>query len=129
MIVTKQVLKRPNRMPCLGDLRARAILHVRSMRVPDFESVDFDEDFAGIEVWASIKSTVGKVQFTDVGIDTAITHKFVIRYRDDVSAETYVEFERRRFNVVSVEDLEERHEFLSLNCREHGSKDLESTKS
>lgn len=113
--------KLDHRGASIGNMRNRIILHDSIIKAPLFGSVDFDEDFQGLEAWAAIKSVSGKVLFDSVGVGQEVTHEVFIRYDYNVNAETYVQVDDgRRFKVLSVEDFEERHEYMRLLCTERG---------
>ncbi len=124
----RTVVRRPNRTLCLGDLKEQIILHTRDLTEPEYGEVDATEDFNPIKsVWAAIKTTSGKAFFAGVHGDVSVTHEISIRYRDDVSAETWIELKTGSLlDIVAVENLEERDEWLKLQCSERGSKALGS---
>lgn len=130
-MATRVEVRRPRRKLCIGDLRDRIILQSRDITEPAFGARDFDEDFKQQDgVWASIRTTAGKVFFDGVNTDIAVTHEIRIRYDSRVTAETWIELEDgRRLDVVNVEDLEERKEYLTLLCTERGLGDREAAKS
>jgi SPP1 family predicted phage head-tail adaptor len=119
--------RRPHRQVCLGDLDKRIKLHSRAIQPPQFQSLDLTERFEQTkEVWAKVITVTGKTIFAGINLDVALTHEIDIRYRDDVSSETWVEFEGNLLDIVATEDLEERHEFLRLACTARGDKDTAS---
>ncbi len=122
---TRQTVRRGRRKLCLGDLRDRICLQTRSITEPAFGSVEPGEDFVGdSEVWALVKTTAGKVFFNGVNADLSISHEILIRYDPAVTAETWRELEDgRRLDIVNVEDLEDRKEYLRLFCTDRGTKD------
>jgi SPP1 family predicted phage head-tail adaptor len=123
--VTKEILKRKTRVSCIGDLSERVKLHDRNMQVPEFGSADFSEKFSGTKtVWANINTAAGKVFFTGASIDVGLTHEIIIRYDEAVTSETWIEFDDRNLKIVSVENLDERSEFMKLRCTDRGDKDL-----
>jgi SPP1 family predicted phage head-tail adaptor len=123
--VAKEVIKRKNRISCIGDMRERVKLHDRALRVPEFGSSDFTENFSGTKtVWANVKTVSGQTFFTGANIDVSLTHSIIIRYDESVTSETWVELNNNNLKIISVEDLDERHEFLRLRCTERGDKDL-----
>ncbi len=124
----RKVIRRPRRVLCVGDLDTRVILHNRLLQEPDFGEVDFKEDFKALqEVWAKIKTTSGKAFFSGAHVDVSVTHEISIRYRADVSSETWIELlDGRLLDVVAVENLEERDEWLVMPCTERGDKSLGS---
>jgi len=114
-------LRRKHRKVCIGDLDNLIKLQNRSIEAPLFEEVDFDEDFQDhAEVWAKIETAAGKVVFDGVDTDVNVTHLITIRYDAAVTSETWIEFEGRRIDIVAVEDLEERHEWMLLLCNHRG---------
>lgn len=127
-VSNRTVLRRPNRTLCIGDLKDQIILHVRDLTEPVFGEVDATEDFNKISnVWASIKTTSGKAFFAGISGDVSVTHEISIRYRDDVSAETWIELKTGSLlDIVAIENLEEKDEWLRLQCSERGSKALGS---
>lgn len=125
----RTTLRRPNRTLCLGDLKEQIILHDRDLTEPEYGEVDATEDFTPINnVWASIKTVSGKSFFAGINEgDVAITHEVSIRYRSDVSSETWIELKTGSLlDIVAIENLEERDEWLRLQCNERGIKALGS---
>jgi SPP1 family predicted phage head-tail adaptor len=125
MIVAKTLLLRKRREPCLGDLRQRVKLHDRDIQEPKFGDPDFTEEFSGTKVvWASVKTIMGQTIFTGANVDVALSHEIIIRFDERVNSETWIEFEGNNLNIVNVEDLDERHDFMRLRCMKRGDKDL-----
>lgn len=123
--MTKEVLKRKNRVSCVGDMRERVKLHIRAIEEPGFDETNFTEQYSGTKiVWANIKTVSGKTFFTDVNVDVRLTHEIVIRYDEDINAETWIEYNGRNLKIVDTEDLDERHDFLRLKCTDRGDKDF-----
>ena len=121
----RTILTRPKRESCIGDMRDRIKLHIREIQSPEFSSQNFTEKFSGTkEVWANVKTVVGRTLFTGANIDVALTHEIIIRYDEDVTSETWIEFQSNNLKIVTVEDLDNRHDFMRLKCTERGDKDL-----
>lgn len=96
-------------------------LENRTITPPDFGSPDFDEAFStAATVDALIDTQRGSTLFDGVATDRPVTHKFCIEYIAGVTAETWVLFGGRRFDVVDVENYEERDFCLILRCAERG---------
>jgi len=109
---------------CIGDLDKRINLFSRSIKAPTNSSVDFDEEFVKeYEKWAMIHTTRGAELFDGVSLTNAFTHKIYIRYEEGITQEDWIEFNNDKYDIVDVEDLEERHEFLLLKCKIRGDKD------
>lgn len=106
------------RVVCAGDLNKRITLQGRSITPPIFGSADFTETFAaGNERWAAINTIAGKTIFDGMNQkDVALTHEIFIRYDATVTAETWILYNGRRFDIAAVEDMEERHEWMRLLC-------------
>jgi SPP1 family predicted phage head-tail adaptor len=107
----------------VGDLNQRITLQDRDIVPPIFGDADFDEDFsADNERWASIQTVHGKTFFDGVNQrDVNLTHEIFIRYDATVTAETWILYDGRRFDIVAVEDLDEQHTFMRLQCIDKGS--------
>ena len=115
-------IKKKSRKVCTGDLRDRITLQDRSIAP---EEIDFTENFSNnIEVWAMIATVRGLESFDGVNVETLVTHNIYIRFLPGVTEETWVLFDDRRFDIVDVENLDERKTFLLLRCKERGQKDI-----
>ena len=53
-----------------------------------------------------------------------MTHEIIVRYDETITAESWIEFDDNNLKIVSVEDLDNRHDFLKLRCTNRGDKDL-----
>ncbi len=114
-------LRRKRRQPCIGDLDTQIVLQDRSI-TPPTTTVDFSETFTeNATVWAGMSTGRGKTTFDGSNTEQDITHEFTIRFLSGITAETWILFESRRFDILDVEDFEERHEWLILRCNERGS--------
>jgi SPP1 family predicted phage head-tail adaptor len=110
----------------VGDLNQRITLQDRDIVPPIFGGPDFIEDFTeDNERWAAIQTVHGKTFFDGVNQrDVNLTHEIFIRYDSTVTAETWILYNSRRFDIVSVEDLDEQHEFMRLLCIDKGTSQL-----
>lgn len=103
-------------------------LQNRAIVPPAFGAADFDEAFSGdVTVTALIDTRRGSTLFDGVATDRPITHKFCIEYLAGVTAETWVLFGGRRFDVVDVENRGEDDECLVLRCTERGAGEAAKT--
>lgn len=118
----KGSLPKRRRSACVGDLRDRIEVADRAIQEPGFDSPDFGEKFQNRRVrWARINTVSGRTIFDGVGVERVITHEIVLRYEAGITSETWVVLEGcRRLDVLKVEDLEERREWLLLLCSETG---------
>lgn len=110
------------RRPCIGDMKETIVLQTRAITPINSESVDFSEDFAtSFTVQASTRTVRGKEIFDGTNIVGSITHEFTIRYNALITQEYWVLFNSERFNILDVEDLDERHRFMVLRCTDRGT--------
>jgi len=98
----------------------------RNITPPSGDSVDYSETFdPGSEEWAAVQTmSRGPILFDRTNIARQITHLFMIRYRDDVTSEVWVEYENVNYDILSAENLEQRNEYLFLYCVIRGIKTL-----
>jgi SPP1 family predicted phage head-tail adaptor len=59
--------------------------------------------------------------FDGTNTEVDISHVFYIRFDDSVSSETWILFEDARYDIVTTEDLDMRHEWMRLNCVVRGA--------
>jgi len=124
-----QKIQRKKRQICIGDMDEQILLQDRGIGEPLFGSVDFGEDFTNIAtVWAAVETVNGKTFFDSVNTETDITHHFYIRFDASVTAETWITWDSRRFDILKPEDYDGRKEFMKLTCAERGAKTIEATK-
>jgi head-tail adaptor len=107
-------------------------LQNRAIEEPDFDDFDYDETFTdavpGEDVYALIETINGVTIFDGVATDVNVTHHFYINVIDGITAETWVEFDSRRFDVLRAENLDERSEYMRLICTERGANTFEASK-
>lgn len=119
-----QPIKRKHRKPCIGDMDTLITLENRVIEAPDFDTVDFDETFTAPNppVWSLVQTVKGKTFFDSTGTEFDVTHWIYIEFDSTVTAETWVKLDDgRRLDILDTEDLEERREFLLLQCVDRGS--------
>lgn len=115
---------------CIGDLNQKIKVQVRTLNAPE-SGTHFDLTFADLkEVWAMVKTTRGTELFDGVGLTNAYTHEFYIRYSSSfaVNAQSWLLWNDDRYNIVDVENLDERNEFLLLKAIKKGDKDINANK-
>ena len=111
------------RSACIGALDRLITLQNRAIQPPAFGQVDFGEGFSGdAAVWANVRTVHGKTFFDSVStVEREITHEITIRYDATVTAETWILLDDgRRVDILNTEDLDERHEWLLLQCTDKG---------
>lgn len=114
------------RQICIGAMDKLITLKGRDITPPKDNSVDYTQTFdSGALEWSDVKTLPrGPIMFDRTNTARQVTHIFQLRYRDDITAQTWVEYENVNYDVISVEDLEERHEFLFLYAVKRGNKTL-----
>jgi SPP1 family predicted phage head-tail adaptor len=112
-----QKIRRSKRQVCVGDLDTEVILQDRAIKGITTSNVNFDETFAdAATVWAMIETVAGATVFDSTNTEVALTHRIYIRFDATVTAETWVEIDNDKYDIVTVEDLDRRSEFMRLNC-------------
>lgn len=81
-------------------------------------SLDFKKK---IVVWASIETVVGVVIFDSVNMDRTISHKMVIRYLPFLTAEYWIWYESKYYDIVKIENWGEEKRYQTLHCNVRGS--------
>lgn len=118
-------IRRKHRKVCIGDLDTLVKLLNRALTAP-LTGVDASETFTDFQadpnVYSLMETVSGKTFFDGIATDINVTHNIYILFITGVTAETWIEFDNRRFDVLDVEDLDERHEFLKLVCNDRGEK-------
>lgn len=119
-------LKRRRRRVCIGDLDSRVRVMRRAQVPPVAGSVDAAFAFSAVEtdgyVWAMIETQDGKTVFDGVATDRRVTHVVTIRTLAGVTATSWVLLDDgSRLDVVLVETMDERGEFMRLLCDARGS--------
>ncbi len=122
-------IRRKKRKICIGDLDTEIILQNRVLTEPLFDSVDFDETFNPVAtVLAMVNTVSGKTFFDGVNTDVNITHEIGIRFDATVTTETWIELNGNRIDILDVNNLEERGEWMLLTCVDRGSTSKNATK-
>jgi len=122
-------IRKKKRQVCIGAMDNEIQLQDRNIIPPVFGSPDFDDNFSTTAtVWAAINTVDGRTFFDGVNTETPITHVFFIRFDSTVTSETWILFDLRRFDILKVEDFEERGEFMKLICIDRGLASAAATK-
>lgn len=121
-----QPIQKKRRNVCIGDLEDRVTLENRAIQAPDFDTVDFDEEFTAPNppVWALLETVSGKTFFDGVSTEQDITDWIYINFDATVTAETWVKLDDgSRLDILRVENLDRRSEFMLLHCTDRGDKE------
>lgn len=124
-----QKMQRKKRSACVGDLRDEVILWDRDIKAPAFGSAQQTQTYSNnLTVWASISTVRGKEIFNGTQLVGVKTHNIIIRFDSgrDITEENVVEFKGNYYDVLEVQNLEERDEWLELGCGILGDKTQEN---
>lgn len=120
-------IKIKSRKICIGDLTSRVKLQTRSLTAGNSGSIESIETFTDIvEVWAAIETTRGSQLWDGVEVSNPFTHKIYIRYRNDIEFTEWLEYSNEKYDIVDVENLEHKNEWLLLMCTRKGDKTKEA---
>lgn len=101
----------------IGELRHRVNLQSSSASQNDYgEQTESWTTYT--TVWAAIKTLSGRELEHAQQISAEATHRVTARYNSSVTEENRVIFGSRTFEVVSINNPEERNEYLILLCKE-----------
>ena len=100
----------------VGELRHKVTVQ-KPITVSDagYESVSYTDVAT---VWASIAPLKGREFWTAKQIASTVTHRVIIRYRSDVSANYRILFGSRVFDIETVRNIDERGRWLVMECIE-----------
>ena len=114
-------IRRKRRNVCIGDMRDRVIIQTRAITVPDANSVDFTEVFSADQtVWALVETKTGTQVFDGTNIVGIATHNIYIRFITGVTFQKWLRFKNVIYDILDVQNLEERDEFYLLRCSLRG---------
>jgi SPP1 family predicted phage head-tail adaptor len=123
MTICKDI-KYPKRNYCVGDLKYLIVIYNRQILAPENGSVDFILNFEeNATVYAAMKTTKGVTVFDSANIERVATHEIGIRYLEGITAECWVEFNGKKLDVLTVENIDEQNDWLRLVCNERGEQD------
>ncbi|MEE8341967.1 MAG: phage head closure protein [Candidatus Neomarinimicrobiota bacterium] len=115
-----QIIGPKHKKICAGDLRQRIEIQTRSITSPA-DCINFDELFTTVEtVFASIETVNGQTVFDSTNTEVIVTHKIYIRFLSTVTAETWLQFNNEKYDILKVENIDNRNEYLILRCNKRG---------
>lgn len=117
-------VKRKHRKICIGDVNDLICLQDRAITAP-LSGVDATEEFEDIdaEIWALVETSKGETVFDETNTEIDVTHRIYISFLECITAETWIKFKNKRYDILNVENLEERDEWLLLRCTNRGTGD------
>lgn len=107
---------------CIGDLKDRIQIYSRSITSPLNSGVDFGESFAEPKVmYAMTETTNGETIFDATNTETVVTHNFYIRYLPNLTAEGWILFKQKYYDILNVENLNEEDRFMLIKANLRGT--------
>jgi len=126
-MASRNIQSRKLRKISVGDMRECISLEERTMTAPVFGSASFTERYVSIdEVWSKIETSFNNRIFDGVALDEVPSHKFTIRWRDDVTSETRIRYSDVLYRIVKTDNYEMRDEYLELYALIDGDDDKEA---
>ncbi len=121
----------PHRKYCAGDLRERITLEDRDIQ-PPFDT-NFTESFSNPTIIPAAVKTIsggglsgaGVTVFDSSNIEQVVTHDFIIRFRVGVTQEKWIRWRNERYNILVVENVDGRNEWLRMRTTVRGDDTLE----
>lgn len=109
---------------CAGDMTQIAELQGRNLRGAKLGSNSHTINFTTVVTMRCAIATLkpGTIVF-DGSNDRAASHDFFMNYVDfpSVTAENWILYDGREFDILNVENLEEQNRFFRLRCNERGT--------
>jgi SPP1 family predicted phage head-tail adaptor len=104
-------------LPEVGELRSRLTFQVAN---------EIDDGYGGKQVewadrfnaWAYIEPLSGREYFDAMQIQTEISHRVIVRYRNDITPDMRIKYGGRILEIEAVIDIGNQHRFLEILCRE-----------
>lgn len=120
-------IRKKKRQYCAGDLVDEVIIEDRNI-TPVLEGVDFGEEFTEkYKAMAAINTVSGKTFFDGINTEINVTHIIGLRFDATVTAECWINFNGRRIDILDLENLDERNEWMEATCVERGLDTLDAS--
>ena len=69
-------------------------------------------------VWAAVMPISGREFYAAQQSQSEVTHNVHIRYRPGINTAMRILYRKRKFQIISIIDHEERHQSLLIKCKE-----------
>jgi len=110
---------------CSGDMTFVISIQDRELKGAGFGTTTHTIDFTTVE---TIRAAIGTLKpgteiFDGSNVAQTVTHDFFINHIDfpAITAENWILYDGRRFDIVNVERLDERKRYIRLRCNEKGT--------
>lgn len=103
--------------PLIGELRHRITFQIPVVQDDGYggEEKAWQDAFSA---WASIKPISGREYYDAMSIQSEVTHRIRVRYRPDITTDMRIEHGDRIYEIEAVIDIDSRHKYLEILCRE-----------
>ena len=119
--------RRKRRTIALGDLSQKIDIQTRTLESNFSPNRDDTNVFTLYkQIWACVNTLNGSAIFDGINWRRHYTHEIFIRYRSDITEEHWVNYKNKRYDIVSVENLDERDDWLRILAIESGTDDDEN---
>lgn len=104
-------------------MRAGKLRHRITIEQPTAGSADVygerDDSWSEFaERWASVEPLTGREFFAAQQVQSAVTHKVILRHLEGVTEQMRIKHDSRYLYVISVRNIAERDRMLELLCAE-----------
>lgn len=121
-------IRKKHRQVCVGDLEDFGTVNSRALSKANSGDVDFAETFTEkLQLFMLIESKRGETIFDEVDVEQVVTHHIYVPFIDGLTSEDWIDVETKRFDIIDVEDLDNRHEFQLCRCTNRGLATKEAT--
>lgn len=121
----KTIKKQANKI-CISKLNAKIEIQTSSFQNADAPGEESSLVFNTISTTWSMVKTANNLNYNNgVNADSSITHLFYIRFNPsmDFFQELFILYKNRRFNVNSIENIDEENKYFVLYAVERGKDD------
>ena len=101
----------------ISDLRHRITFQSEKKTADGYKGHTSTWDNVAI-VWAKVEPVSGREYYYSHQLKNAISHKITVRYRDDITEELRIIFEKRIMKIESLINLLEQERFIEIRCIE-----------
>lgn len=113
--------KRKATRVCIGSLNQQIELYSRAITAPNANTTHYTETFTTVKtVWAMIETLPNVTIFDSSNVERTISHDFYIRFRANINAQNWIKYKGNYYDIVHVENYQERNQFLLLRSNVRG---------
>lgn len=126
-MAVRSITKRKLRKSRIGDMRTRIELCERSLTAPNFNTASVTEKYSVLtKTWAEVITLDGYRSFDGIPMVDRPTHLFIIRFRENVTSETRIRYNKELYRILKLQDPEERGMYLYIYAKPDGDEDKEA---